>query len=136
MPHNLSILLLSITGLWLSVYFCGLYYRWFSPEVPWIPKVCRLGTGDCARVVDTPHAKLFGVPNSVYGLFFYAYLILDLFWFPPGPALFLGAFAALRSLTLAYSLLFIIRTPCFLCFVSHAVNLTLFVLLFMAYRGV
>lgn len=133
MLYTLSVFLLSAAGLWLSVYFCGLYYRWFSPEVPWIPKVCRLGTGDCASVVDTPRAKLFGVPNSVFGLFFFTYLILDLQFFPPEPALFFSAAALIRSIYLAYSLLFVTRTPCVLCFVSHGINFLLTLILYFRY---
>lgn len=129
MFHPLSVLILSLAGLWLSVYFCGLYYRWFSPDVPWIPRVCRIGTGDCASVVDTPRAKLFGVPNSVFGLFYFTYLIFDLKFFPPEPALVLSAAALIRSVYLAYSLLFVTRTPCILCFVSHGINFFLAVLL-------
>lgn len=133
MFHPLSVLVLSLAGLWLSIYFCGLYYRWFSPDVPWIPKVCRIGTGDCASVVDTPRAKLFGIPNSVFGLFFFAYLIVDLKFFPPEPALVLSAAALIRSVYLAYSLLFVTRTPCVLCFVSHGINFLLAVLLYADY---
>ncbi len=130
---EVTVFLLSAAGLWLSIYFCGLYYRWFSPEVPWIPKVCRIGTGECASVVDTPRAKLFGIPNSVFGLGLYSYLILDLWVFPQEPALVFISIAVLRSLYLAYSLLFVTRTPCVLCFASHILNLVLAGILFSRY---
>ncbi len=130
---EISIAILSAAGLWLSIYFCGLYYRWFSPDVPWVPKVCRIGTGECASVVDTPRAKLFGIPNSVFGLGLYSYLILSLWFLPQEPALALIVTAVLRSLYLAYSLLFVTRTPCVLCFASHLINLVLAGLVFLRY---
>ena len=130
---EISIAILSAAGLWLSIYFCGLYYRWFSPDVPWVPKVCRIGTGECASVVDTPRAKLFGIPNSVFGLGLYSYLILSLWFLPQEPALALIVTAVLRSLYLAYSLLFVTRTPCVLCFASHLIDLVLAGLVFLRY---
>ncbi len=81
-------------------------------------------------VLGTPRAKLFGIPNSAFGIALYLYLILDLIFFPPLAALILLGFATLRSLYLAYSLLFITRIPCPLCFTSHVINLALFFVIF------
>ena len=121
-------LLLAAIGFVISVYFSGVYYKWFSPEVFWMPQVCRLEEKTCLSVLDTPRAKIFGLPNSLLGIFVYAYAALDVFFFPPYlGALLLGA-ACLRSVYLAYSLLFITKIPCKLCFASHAVNLALFVI--------
>lgn len=122
------ILVLSLVGLWISIYFTGVYYRWFPPHVAWIPKVCQLKEESCITVLGTPRAKLFGIPNSVFGMALYLYLIVDLFVFPPLPArIFLGL-ALIRSVYLAYSLLFITRIPCPLCFTGHGINLTLFLI--------
>lgn len=133
--------LLCLLGLWISVYFTGVSYRWFSPNVKWVPRFCRLKEASCQLVIETPRAKLFGIPNSVYGTFLYFYLIffflkrgLAPFGFPelPLPWIlgFLGAgLASLRSLYLAYSLLFVTRVPCPLCFTTHGINLFLFIYL-------
>ncbi|OGX06692.1 MAG: hypothetical protein A3G87_00980 [Omnitrophica bacterium RIFCSPLOWO2_12_FULL_50_11] len=124
------IFILSFIGLWISVYFTGVYYKWFKPDVFWIPRVCQLKEATCMTVLDTPRAKLFGVPNSAFGIILYAYLIADIFVFPSGIALIFLAFAVVRSLYLAYSLLFVTKIPCLLCFTSHVMNVVLFLIVF------
>ena len=125
---NTFIVLLSCVGLWISIYFTGVYCQWFSPHALWIPKVCRLTEKSCLTVLDTPRAKIFGVPNSAFGIVIYSYLILGAFFFSPMIGLALISLALLRSLYLAYSLIFITKIPCVLCFTSHAINLLLFLL--------
>lgn len=125
---DIAIAVLSLTGLWISAYFTGVYYKWFKPEVFWVPRVCRLDEKSCLLVLETPRAKIFGVPNSALGILVYTYFILDLFFFPPWLGLLLAGLALARSLYLTYSLLFVTKIPCVLCFTSHALNLALFVL--------
>jgi len=126
---NLGIILLSSIGLWISIYFTGVFYKWFSPHVFWIPKVCQLDEKSCLSVLETPRAKLFGIPNSAFGILVYSYLITDgLLTFLPAIGFTLLIFALLRSIFLAYSLLFITKIPCPLCFTSHAINLCLFLI--------
>ncbi len=126
---NLGIIFLSSIGLWISIYFTGVFYKWFSPHVVWIPKVCQLDEKSCLTVLETPRAKMFGIPNSAFGIFVYSYLITDgLFSFLPAIGFILLIFALLRSIYLAYSLLFITQIPCPLCFTSHAINFLLFLI--------
>lgn len=120
------IALLSLTGFWISVYFTGVFYHWFSPHVFWVPKVCRLNEKSCLTVLETPRAKMFGIPNSAMGVGMYLYLLADIFLFPPQPGMILLTLAMLRSIYLAYSLVFVTKIPCPLCFTSHAINLILF----------
>jgi len=122
------VLLLLLAGLTISVYFTGVYYHWFHPDVFWIPQICRLEEKSCLLVLDTPRAKIFGIPNSAFGIGIYLYLMLDLFFFPPFLGFLLLAAALTRSIYLAYSLIFITKIPCVLCFTSHAVNLVLFII--------
>jgi uncharacterized membrane protein len=134
---TILVLILSLIGLWISVYFTGVYYQWFQPNVFWIPQVCQLKQSSCMMIIDTPRAKLFGTPNSVFGIGLYAYLILNLsVYFPPIVALILLSFAVIRSIYLAYSLIFITKVPCPLCFTSHIINIILLVLVFkIAFPG-
>ena len=125
---NFVTVCLSVLGLWISVYFTGVYYRWFSPDVRWMPQVCRMTDKSCRTVLDTPRAKLFGVPNAVFGIAAYLYVILNVFFFPAWLGLLILSLALLRSLYLAYSLLFVTKIPCPLCFTTHAVNLILFLI--------
>jgi len=124
-------ILLCVLGLWISVYFTGVSYRWFPADVKWIPRVCQLKEESCQLVIHTPRAKLFGIPNSVYGIALFSYLILYFLGLPlPWVLGFFGAFlATVRSVYLAYSLIFVTKVPCPLCFTSHLINLFLFIYL-------
>lgn len=78
-------------------------------------------------VVQTPRARLVGgVPNALLGAAYYPALAIAT-WFATSrltlallvvPVLA----AALTSVVLAYSLLFVTRMPCVYCWTSHAVN--------------
>jgi len=125
---NFLIFILSVAGLWISIYFTGVFYKWFEPDVFWIPKVCRLDEKSCLNVLQTPRAKIFGIPNSAFGILLYTYILLDLVLFSPVIGLIFVTLALVRSFYLAYSLLFITKIPCPLCFTSHGINLVLFLL--------
>jgi uncharacterized membrane protein len=81
-------------------------------------------------VVQTPRARLFGgVPNALFGAAYYPALAVAI-WFATSRlalvVLLLPVLAAaLTSIVLAYSLLFITRMPCKFCWTSHAVNWSL-----------
>ena len=125
------ILILSFVGLWISAYFTGVYYKWFRPDVFWIPQVCQLKESSCMMILDTPRAKLFRVPNSVFGIGLYIYLILNSFaHFSSVVALILLALAVIRSIYLAYSLIFVTKVPCPLCFTGHIINIILLLAVF------
>jgi uncharacterized membrane protein len=84
-------------------------------------------------VVQTPQARLYaGVPNAALGIVYYAVLATAV-WLvrsPVGAALVLAAvaFAAITSLMLAYSLLFITKKACPYCWTGHAINWSLAIL--------
>ncbi|HVN68665.1 MAG TPA: vitamin K epoxide reductase family protein [Candidatus Binatia bacterium] len=83
-------------------------------------------------VVQTPRARLYGVPNALLGAIYYPSVALAV-WLARGPresAVLLAAvlFAALTSAALGYSLLFVTRRPCPYCWTSHAVNWSLLAL--------
>jgi uncharacterized membrane protein len=81
-------------------------------------------------VVQSPRARLVGgVPNALFGAAFYPALAIAI-WFARSRltlALLLVPVlaAALTSLLLAYSLLFVTRMPCVYCWTSHAINWSL-----------
>ncbi|MBV8283561.1 MAG: vitamin K epoxide reductase family protein, partial [Candidatus Eremiobacteraeota bacterium] len=84
-------------------------------------------------VVQSPRARLYGgVPNSAWGLAYYAALAASV-WFASSRAVEIAvlcavALAAVTSVVLAYSLLFVTRRPCPYCWTAHAVNWSLAVL--------
>ena len=119
----------------ISSYFTGVAYHWVTPDNRWIPSFCRLGEQTCATIVFTPRARVFGPPNSVLGQAFYLVLALAAAtgWLesplPHVAALGVSGGTVLLGLYLSYSLLFVTRVHCVLCFTSHGLNLILFVLL-------
>ena len=83
-------------------------------------------------VVQSARARLYGVPNAALGAAYYVALAAAV-WLvrsPAGAAVVLAAvaFAAVTSLALAYSLLFVTRRPCPYCWTGHAVNWSLAIL--------
>lgn len=139
---TLAIGLLAAVGLAISSYFTAVAYRWTTPDVRWIPSFCRLQERTCASVVFTPSARVFGPPNSLLGQVFYAALLAgaaferlaDPHWW----WLYLGASLVTVGLGvyLSHALLFVLRVPCPLCFVSHGVNAVICgLLLFLPHAG-
>ena len=65
-----SLLGLSLIGFAISLYFTLAYYgRIESVEIP--AALCRREERSCVTLLQTPYARLLGVPNSVLGLAFY-----------------------------------------------------------------
>lgn len=108
-----------------------------DPKNDWIPSFCRLGEQTCSRVIFSPRARVFGVPNSLLGQLFYIAIIVgalsNLLFLEPFFFLFLSAsfLTVLLAVYLSYSLLFLTRIRCFLCFTSHAINGIIFVVLLL-----
>ena len=136
-PADAAVSLLAAVGIAISTYFTAVAYRWVRPDTRWIPAFCRMGEKTCASIVFTPRARVFGLPNSVLGQAFYLALLaglpLGLLDRPPLAALYLGASLLTVGLAvyLSYSLLFITRVPCVLCFTSHGINTVIFLLLIL-----
>jgi uncharacterized membrane protein len=115
----------------------GLYTSLFM-----LAKTRRAQRGQLSEpsVVETPRARLFGgLPNALLGAIYYLTLAVAI-WIvrTPGFALALFgmvAFAALTSLILAYSLLFITCRPCPYCWTAHTVNWALALLSFWILRS-
>lgn len=119
---------LSIVGLAISLYI-------WRKQVTGDPLFCL--TRDCHRVINSPYARLFGVPNGALGCLMFAALTLvalamqaklDL------PALWAfalviaGAGMALAAY-LTYVQVFILCGLCSWCILSAALTLAIFVLL-------
>lgn len=64
------LLALAVLGVAISLYFTLAYYgRVESREVPAL--LCRREERSCVTILQTPYARLLGVPNAVVGLGFY-----------------------------------------------------------------
>ncbi len=128
-------LVLALIGLLVSTYFTAVGYRWMRSDPGWIPPVCRLDEGTCAAVIFTPQARLLGVPNSLLGQVYYLALLVGVLrgaaLRPPWVYgyLLLAAATVVLAAYLSYSLIYVLRVRCPLCFASHAINTALFLLL-------
>lgn len=134
-----AIVVVALVGLLDSIYFVAVTYRWMRPDPRWLPNFCRLDGATCARIVDTPYARLLVLPNSVYGAAWYAIAVgAGIMAWSTGtvpvrfPLLVASAGTVLFSAILLWALLFRVRTPCPLCFVGHAANAALLALFLSA----
>jgi uncharacterized membrane protein len=127
---TVALVLAALLGLVLALYFTGVTYGWLRPDVRWIPPVCRLKEETCQRIIDTPEARVFGLPNSVLGLGYYAVILGAVAASPLSPAA-RGVVVGIAwgtvglGVYLAYRLLRVLRVPCVLCFTAHALNLAI-----------
>ena len=134
MFERLVVGILSLVGLLISVYFAAIYHRVVPNIDRYVPQFCQLEPAACATVLETPQARLFGVPNFDLGILYYMSLLgsalLSALWKQLHLMLFLGSIVTvLAGFFLSYVLVFRLRIRCTLCFVSHAVNFLIFLFL-------
>ena len=129
------VLILAAIGLLISTYFTAISYRWVNPKSSWIPSFCQMGEHACDRVIFTPRARILDIPNSVLGQIFYLAIIVGVLsgftFLSPFFYLYLtcSLLTVLLGVYLTYSLLFLTKIACVLCFTSHGINLVIFFLL-------
>lgn len=140
------VIALSLLGLADSLYFTFAYYGRIK-KARWVPQIlCARERSSCVTVVRTPYGNIFGVPNSLLGMFYYVLLLVwalegrsTSFGFQLGSTAYSITFTrlmiALSAVTVAlgfylvYALRRILRIDCPFCYAAHAINLTLLVLL-------
>lgn len=65
---------LALAGAALSTYFTLAYYGWIDASA--LPAAfCRRDERSCLTILETPYARLFGVPNSLMGLLLYLLIL-------------------------------------------------------------
>ena len=143
---RLLMCVLSLAGLADALYFSFAYYGRIK-KAHWVPEVlCAREGSSCVTVVQTPYARVFGVPNSILGIIYYLMVIA---WAIPtrstGIKLHFHPFEYVASLGLAllflisagtivfgsyliYALRRKLHVDCPLCYTAHAINAALFVL--------
>jgi len=144
---RLLIVLLSLGGLADALYFTFAYYGRIR-KARWVPEIfCAREGSTCVTVVRTPYARVFGVPNSLLGIFYYVLLMVWTVFVPhhlsvsghvlrPFETLGLVLLgASLCTVILGFYLIHALRrilyTDCPLCYAAHAINIALFVLLIL-----
>lgn len=129
-------LLLSLAGLIDALYFTFAYYGRVR-KARWVPEIlCAREGSSCVTVVQTPFARVFGVPNSLLGTFYYLFLMtwavargaLAFSWLP-----WLLTAASVVTVILGFYLIYALRrklhVDCPLCYTAHAINVALLILL-------
>jgi uncharacterized membrane protein len=146
MPRAL-VVLLSLAGLADALYFTLAYYGRVK-KARWVPEIlCAREGSNCATVVQTPYACVFGVPNSLLGIVYYVLLIVWGLGSPWPNVWFVGRNRPLPYLSLldllipastitvglGFYLIYALRRKlhgdCLLCYTAHAINAALLVLL-------
>ncbi len=136
------IIVLSIAGLADALYFTFAYYGRIK-KARWIPEIlCAREGSSCVTVVQTPYARVFGVPNSLLGIVYYLLLIggclfgwwWGAFWDGFVVSLYhitilVSALTVVLGFYLVYALRRKLHINCPLCYTAHAINIALFVLL-------
>ncbi len=149
--HDLMIrelmVVLALLGLGDALYFTLAYYGRVR-KARWVPQILCAGEGSsCVTVVQTPYARVFGVPNSLLGIPYYLFLIgwaavdgsvglafnvgrqyLELL---SSMLVVISAVTVLVGLYLIYTLRRKLHVDCPLCYAAHGINATLLVLILL-----
>jgi len=130
---SVLLIVLSVAGLYISLYFVLAYYRIIDVSNKLVPAFCRMEEDACRLVVHHPDARVLGVPNSALGAGYYLLLMLI------GVGVNFPVFVSFMRLAswvsvvlaayLAYSLFSRVKVLCPLCLFSHGLNLVIAVLL-------
>jgi uncharacterized membrane protein len=137
---------LALAGLADALYFTFAYYGRVQ-KARWVPAIlCAREGSSCVTVVQTPYARVFGVPNSLLGIFYYLGILA---WAAVGSGLgrtgawetrgalgYLLLAASAISVVLGFYLVYALRRKlaidCPLCYTAHAINAALLALLLVA----
>jgi uncharacterized membrane protein len=137
---RILVAVLALAGLADAFYFTFAYYGRIK-KARWVPEIlCAREGSNCVTVVQTPYARVFGVPNSLLGIVYYLLLIVWALTASGASVIGWAMIAAsagtvILGFYLIYSLRRRLYTDCPLCYAAHAINAALLVLLIMAQRS-
>ena len=130
--EHIWLLILSALGFLIS------YYIWYKYNFKKEKLVCIIGNG-CGKVIDSKYGKIFGISQSVMGIFYFGFIFiagLMYFFFPEfftldyiilGKIIFTGI-GALFSIYSIFLQLFILKELCEYCLSLSALGLAIFVI--------
>jgi len=149
---RLLLQVLSFAGLLLAFYFTLAYYGRVR-KARWVPEIlCPRQGSSCVTVVQSPYARLFGVPNSLLGIVYYLLVMgwsvlgwkpwvvwngiaLPPVWMTVRPLIAISAATVILGGYLIHALRQRLRVDCPLCYTAHAINAALLILLIDAAWG-
>lgn len=148
---RILIVFLSVVGLANALYFTFAYYGRIK-KARWVPELfCAREGSSCVTVVQTPYARVFGVPNSLLGIIYYLAVIAGAvthwsygtqwgfhFTYVVFSPVTLIKWASAVTIVLGFYLIYALRrklhTHCPMCYLGHAINATIFIMLLVTIR--
>lgn len=137
------LLFVSVLGAVNALVFTLVMLGVIQADSPFVTRICRMDTGDCSKVVNSPRARLIGgIPNTVVGLVWYIVaagsatygLVTGLIPFMTA-LLIVSAFTVVISLFLIYSLITRLKVVCKFCYMGHFCNIGIFIILLLLFRA-
>jgi vitamin-K-epoxide reductase (warfarin-sensitive) len=120
------IVILCIAGFFLSVY--ALYVERKHAKNQRYKAVCDINEkASCTKAFASKYGKTFGMPNSAYGMVFYAAIFILLFLGFYDYVFYLAILAMMGSVRLAYVLYFKLKDMCIVCTSIYVVNILILV---------
>jgi len=136
MANQFALAIAATIGIAISAYFTLVFFDIIPANSRFVAQVCRMDEQTCQYVLHTTYAKLFGVPNSLLGAIFYAFILYTVLAHGPNSSAFISLVATLSSVLsvlasiyLTHALIVKLKTNCVLCFTCHALNLVILILL-------
>lgn len=119
--------IIAIIGILVSIY--GLYIEKRKNRDRSYKPICDISRSvNCTRALTSSFGKHFGIPNTVFGIFFYLLIIiLNLYNFK-FIVFLLGILGAAFSVYLACILYFKIKDLCLVCTSAYAINAAILVI--------
>ncbi len=132
MVTTIFVLTLAIIGFVDSFYYTLLHYGYLGFQSPFVPMICELKQGVCRTLATSSWACTFGIPNSIFGMGYYALVGIaavsrfKLKHWPFDAALMaISIVAALFSTYLAWAMVFRVHEICPICVTSQVINVIL-----------
>jgi len=126
---DIFILLLIAVGFYISLYFTLVYLGFTNPRKFPIPDICKLSEHTCQKIIYTRYAHLLGLPNFIYGIFYYVVSFILVISDPNSyiriAFILIAWFVVSFGVYLIYVLLRVLKVNCVLCFISHGLNFLL-----------
>jgi len=128
-----TLIMLSVFGYFISLYFYLVHRQRLTEEVWWMPKILRMTDCRCDEIVDSEFGQTLGRSNAFWGLWYYSILLILLTgnWFLNIPSI--GILFIIVLLAFAHSIylawgLYLLRVICRPCLGAHALNMLIFII--------
>lgn len=81
----------------------------------------------CSKVITSRYATIFGIPNPIYGIGFYLFFIVLIYFGFQKFLPVMGILALASTIFLGYEQYFKVRNFCLVCNLIYVINIVLFI---------